>query len=162
MSSKPNDSHRGDMPYHVQVLYYSGLPALNAGNKGPHAPWWRHHMETFSALLALCAGNSPVTCEFPSQRPVTWSFDVFFHLCLNKRLSKQWWGWWFEMPSHSLWRYCNDYKLLATEARVPYCHQSIAGKTVLWWLNLNVSHLILLLSLPNPLNYSWVINKFIA
>ena len=33
--------------------------------------WWRHQMETFSALLALCAGNSPVTGEFPSQRPVT-------------------------------------------------------------------------------------------
>ena len=42
-------------------------------------------METFSALLALFAGNSPVTGEFPSQRPVTRSFDVF----LNKRLSKQ-------------------------------------------------------------------------
>ena len=48
-------------------------------------------METFSALLALCAGNSPVTGEFPSQRPVTRSFDVFFDLCLNKRLSKQLW-----------------------------------------------------------------------
>ena len=45
-------------------------------------------METFSALLALCAGNSPVTGEFPAQRPVTQSFDVFFHLCLNKRLSE--------------------------------------------------------------------------
>ena len=41
------------------------------------------------ALLALCAGNSPVTGEFPSQRPVTQSFDVFFDLRLNKRLSKQ-------------------------------------------------------------------------
>ena len=40
--------------------------------------WWRHQMETFSALLALCAGNSPVTGEFPSQRPVTRSFYVFF------------------------------------------------------------------------------------
>ena len=50
--------------------------------------WWRHQMETFSALLAFCAGNSPVTC-------------------LNKRLSKQWWDWWFEMPSRSLWRHCN-------------------------------------------------------
>ena len=39
--------------------------------------WWRHQMETFSALLALCVENSPVTGEFPSQRPVTWSFDVF-------------------------------------------------------------------------------------
>ena len=47
-----------------------------------------HQMETFSALLALCAGNSPVIDEIPSQRPVTRSFDVFFHLRLNKRLSK--------------------------------------------------------------------------
>ena len=38
--------------------------------------WWRHQMETFSALLALCAGNSPVSGEFPAQRPVTRSFDV--------------------------------------------------------------------------------------
>ena len=46
-------------------------------------------METFSALLALCAGNSTVIGEFPSQRPVTRSFDVFFDLRLHKRLSKQ-------------------------------------------------------------------------
>ena len=70
-------------------------------------PWLRHQMETFSALLALCAGNSPVTGEFPSQRPVTRSFDVFFDLRLNKRLSKQSWGWWFETPSRPLWRHCN-------------------------------------------------------
>ena len=50
---------------------------------------WRHQMETFSALLTICAGNSPVPGEFPSQRPVTRSFDVFFNLHLNKRLSKQ-------------------------------------------------------------------------
>ena len=46
-------------------------------------------MEAFSALLALCAGNSPVPGEFPSQRPVTRNFDDFFDLRLNKRLSKQ-------------------------------------------------------------------------
>ena len=46
---------------------------------GPNKPaWCRHQMETFSALLALCAGNSPVTGEFPSQRPLARSFDVFF------------------------------------------------------------------------------------
>ena len=45
-------------------------------------------METLSVLLALCAGNSPVTGEFPTQRPVTRIFDVFFDLHLNKRLSK--------------------------------------------------------------------------
>ena len=70
-------------------------------------PWWRHQMETFSALLALCVGNSPVSGEFPAQRPVTQSFDVFFDLRLNKRLSKQSWGWWFETPSLSLWRHSN-------------------------------------------------------
>ena len=70
--------------------------------------WWRHQMETFSALLAICAGNSPVTGEFPSQRPVTWSFDVFFEMRLNKRLRKQSRGLWFETPSRSLWRHCNE------------------------------------------------------
>ena len=46
-------------------------------------------METFSALLAISAGKSPVTGEFPAQRPVTRSFDVFFDLRLYKQLSKQ-------------------------------------------------------------------------
>ena len=58
------------------------------------AAWWRHKMETFSALLA-------------AQRPLTRSFDVFFDLRLNKRLSKQCWGWWFETPSRPLWCHCN-------------------------------------------------------
>ena len=46
------------------------------------SPWWRHQMETFSALPAMCAGNPPVTGEFPAQRPVTRSFDVFF-MCVE-------------------------------------------------------------------------------
>ena len=45
--------------------------------------------------------------EFPTQRPVTRSFDVFFDLRLNKRLSKQPWGWWLQTQSWSLWRHCN-------------------------------------------------------
>ena len=40
-------------------------------------------METFSALLAICAGNSPVAIEFPAQRPMTRSFDFFFDQRLN-------------------------------------------------------------------------------
>ena len=72
--------------------------------------WWRHQLETFSALLAICAGNSQVTGEFPPQRPVTRSFDVLFDLPLNKRLSKQSWGWRFEMPSRPLWRQRNGHK----------------------------------------------------
>ena len=55
---------------------------------GSRGPRWRHQMETFSAWLAICAGNSPVTGEFSTQRPVTQSFDVFFNLRLNKQLSK--------------------------------------------------------------------------
>ena len=65
-------------------------------------------METFSALLAICAGNSPVPGEFPEQRPVTRRFGSFFDPRLNKRLSKQSWGWWFETLSCPLWRHCND------------------------------------------------------
>ena len=45
--------------------------------------------------------------EFPAQRPVTRSFDVFFDLRPNRRLSKQWWGWWFNKPLHPLWRHGN-------------------------------------------------------
>ena len=69
--------------------------------------WWRHQMETFSASLAICVGNSPASGEVPSQRPVTRSFDVFFDLCLNKRLRKQSCGWWFETLSRPLWRHGN-------------------------------------------------------
>ena len=58
-----------------------------------------------STLLAIRAGNSPVTGEFPAQRPVTRSFDIFFNLRLNERLSKQSWGWWHE--TNPLWRHCN-------------------------------------------------------
>ena len=54
----------------------------------------------------LC-GNSPVSGEFPAQRPVTRSFDIFFDQRLNKRLNKQSWGWWFETLSCPFWRHCN-------------------------------------------------------
>ena len=49
-------------------------------------------METISALLATCAENSPIIGEF-----------------LNLRLSKQWWGWWFETASRPLWRHSNGF-----------------------------------------------------
>ena len=76
-----------------------------------YSAWWRHQMETINALLAFCAGNSPVTGEFPAQRPVALSFHVFFDLRLSKRLSKQSCGWWSETPSSSLWRHCNGRNL---------------------------------------------------
>ena len=64
---------------------------------------WKH----FPLYWPFFAGNSLVTGEFPSQRPVTRSFDIFCDLCLNKRLSKQSWGWWFETLLCSLWRHFN-------------------------------------------------------
>ena len=57
----------------------------------------------FRVTGPLC--NSPG--EFPAQRPVTQSFDVFFDLRLDIRLSKQSWGWWFQTPSRLSWRHCN-------------------------------------------------------
>ena len=50
-----------------------------------------------------------------AQRPVTRSFDIFFDLRLNKRLSKQSWGWWFEKPASSSWRHGNDTGILSPD-----------------------------------------------
>ena len=106
------------------------------------SPWWRHQMETFSALLAICAGNSPVPSEFPAQRPVTPSFDVFFDLRLNKRLNKQSSGWWFETISHPLWRHCRDVRSFCNLTGVSTAvlrdararHTQLQGFTA-WWLD---------------------------
>ena len=69
-------------------------------------------LEIFSALVAICMENSLVPGEFPTQRSVTQSFDVFFDLHLNDWLSKQWWGWWFETPLCPLWRHRNVLSIL--------------------------------------------------
>ena len=80
------------------TTYSSPLEELNWS-------WWHHQMETFSALLALCKGNPLVMDRFPSQRPVTRNFDVFFDLHLNKQSR----DWWFEEPLCSLWSHCNEF-----------------------------------------------------
>ena len=89
--------------------------------------WWHHQMEAVSVLLALCAGNSPVTGEFPSQRPVTRSFDVFFDLCLNKQLrtieTPVIWE-----PSFSLWRHCNGGIILYSPVTTLTRHLMASGR----------------------------------
>ena len=106
--------------------------------------WWCHQMETFSKLLALSEGNSPVTGEFPSQRPVTQNFDIFFDLRLNKHLSKQSRRWWFETQSWSLWRHCNGmrfYPYITLLLHRHWGHHTIVPVSVKqpWWFGVNTS-----------------------
>ena len=98
-----------------------------------HTTWWRHQMETFSALLAICAGNSLVPGEFPAQRPVTRSFDVFFDLRLNKQSSKQSWGWWFETLPRPLWRHSNEmFPIGDTPASVRVMAGTATLQAIIW------------------------------
>ena len=94
----------GCIRIYLNLIFHFSTQRLHR-KMNPSSSWWRHQMETFSALLAISAGNSLVTGEFPAQRPVVRSFDVFFDLRLNEWLSKQSWGWWFETPSCPLWRH---------------------------------------------------------
>ena len=94
--------------------------------------------------------------EFPAQRPVTRSFDVFFNLSLNKRLSKQSWGWWFETQSRPLWRHWNKHVncfvvlcsvvVMSSMLSMIYTLKSLVQDTKSQ--NVNVSRLGLQLSLP--------------
>ena len=73
-------------------------------------------METFSVLLAICAGNSPATDEFPAQWPGTRSFDVFFDLRLNKLVC-----WVNNREAGDLRRYCTHYDVIVKDIlRSPY------------------------------------------
>ena len=83
--------HRNCRSYHVKILHDDVIK-------------WKHFLHDWPFVWGIHR-----TGEFlPPQMPVTWSFDVFFDLRLNKRLRKQWWGWWFETPSNPSSRWCND------------------------------------------------------
>ena len=112
-------------------------------------PWWRHQMEISSALLDICAGTSSVPGEFPAQRPVTQSFDVFFYLRLNKRLSKHSWGWWFETLSRPLWHHCNG---------LAQCgHVVPDGDVLRFWVSISSGMDCCLTSASHHLNQCWLI-----
>ena len=68
--------------------------------------WWCHQMETFSASLDICAGNSPVHGEFPAKRPVTRSSDVFFDLRLQIN------GWLYNREAGDLRRHRAHYDVI--------------------------------------------------
>ena len=109
---------RAWMRNHIEFsvpCYHSSMPDFKR-----YWTWWRQQMETFSALLAICVGNSPLIGEFPSQMAsntenvsICWRHQwrgalIFFDLRLNIFLSEQWWGWWFETPSRPSWHHCTE------------------------------------------------------
>ena len=84
-------------------------------------PWWSHQMETSSALLAICTGNSPVPGEFPTQKPVTRSFDVCFFIC---RIN----GWVNHREAGDLRRYRAHYDVTVIQTQHPVHGQPVSGK----------------------------------
>ena len=110
---------------------------------------WRHQMETFSALLAICAGNSPVPGEFPAQRPVTQSFGVSFDLCLNKR-------WVNNRGAGDLRRYCAHYDVNVIQMRRVVTSHSFSEYN---YLSRPQSQLISVSNGPNS-HVIWKWNKF--
>ena len=99
------------LPYAINIMHVEFL--VTQGARPSPATWLvlffmmtSSNGNIFRPTGPLC-GEFTGPDEFPLQRPVTQSLDVFFDLCLNKRLSKQSWGWLFETPSRSLWRHYN-------------------------------------------------------
>ena len=109
--------HITDITEEVQHIFTSSQLNANESigrcNWSFLSTWWRHQMETFSALLATCAGNSPVTGEFPSQGPETRSFAVFFDLH----------GWVNQREAGNLRRHRTHYAV--TVMRIPLCCRNV-------------------------------------
>ena len=109
--------------------------------------WWvstgdahrRHNMETFSALLAICEENPPITGGFPSQRPVTRSSHAFFDLRLNKGLIKQARWRWFWTPSRLLWCHYNG-----MDSWIPMMRASNVGSVSIHDIIIEIKHIDLI------------------
>ena len=91
---------------HDDVIKWKHFPRYWSFVRGIHRP---HRW-----IPLTKASDAGHTGEFPSQRPVTRSFDGFCDLCLNQRLSKQPRRRWSETPSRSLCRHCNVCTFAAT------------------------------------------------
>ena len=136
--------------------------------EGNHIQPWCHQMEAFSALLAICTGNWPVTGESPSQKPVTWSFDVFFDLRPNK-------GWVNNGEADDSRRHRAHYDVIIMSKYARGCDSgftlsrrptqfdflswltglSMAGD----WLMCDLERRLFLLSESNPVWAMWIINS---
>ena len=93
-----------------------------------HDSWWRHQMETFSVLLTICAGNSPVTGEFPAQRPMTRTFDFFFDLHLNNGCVNN-------HEASDLRHHCIHYGVTVMYGTVSFCTNPLMCMANVQWLS---------------------------
>ena len=114
------------LPSSLAATFVFLSPSLETTEVSVNVRWWvlsaMHRTPVLSHMMTSSNGNifrvTDHLCGeftghrwFPTQRPVTRSFDVFFGVRLNKRLGKQSWSWWFETPSRSLWRHSNNKKI---------------------------------------------------
>ena len=118
----------------------TGYGAMPAGH-----PW--NMMTSSNGNIFRVTGH--LCGEFPAQRPVTQSFDVFFDLRPNKRLSKHWRGWWFETPSCPLCRHCNEMCWLCRiNCSLPSEVYQVPAKHRVLITNANISYVSWQLSIP--------------
>ena len=86
-------------------------------------------------ITGLCAGNSPVTGEFPTQRPVTRSFEVFFDMRMSKQLRRCW----YETLSCSVWRHCNV-QMTAAQKKSTGARSSTESQWLDWMIGCRFSN----------------------
>ena len=142
------------IPYEITVLVMVSW-MVSAARDEPHAKFHsqictiNQHMMTssngniFRVTGHLC-GNPTVPGEFPTQRPVTRSFDVYFDLRPNKLLSKQSWDWWFETPSRPLWRHRNDKTIESyMKDNTDWCHATAENYVFSYMVHHISSHICL-------------------
>ena len=98
-------------PFSFTAVSYTPLFKINSvGTRGVNSS--PQNMMTSSTgnifcVTGLLCGEFTGYWWIPRTKASDAEFDVFFDICLNKRMNKQWWGWWFETPSCPLWRHCN-------------------------------------------------------
>ena len=124
----------------AQICLFNMSECLDCWLFGLYDPWWRHQMETFSLV------TGPLCREFtghrwiPPHRPVTRSFDFSLICSLNKRLSKQSWGWWFETSTRLLWCHWNARSVsrVFDKRTLWRCGKMLVNQTYVQWATLVV------------------------
>ena len=131
---KAGDLRRHRAHYDVIVMIWRGKDAMSLPKPNVCRQSFRciqsvsakHASSNLGIMMTSSNGNIfrvtghlcvELTGHFPSQRPVMRSLDVFFGLRLNRHLSQQWRRWWFETPSHPLWRHFTDVNALTRNGR---------------------------------------------